>query len=276
MKNSTKSDACLWWDIRKVTPKQPYVGFARIYDEIMCDVPYDDWLNYIRTIWDHDCFRPKTVLDLACGTGNMAIRLAKRGYKVTGVDSSKDMLDVARDKAAREGLCLSFVQQDMRYLESEKQFDAAVCLFDSLNYLLEPEDVKSCFRAVYKSLKPGGHFVFDVNTHLRLSTVGKDTIVFDGSWYYAVWQDFWDKRNQWWQVNLTGFIKEGDHWDRFDEIHRERAFSLESIALWLEEAGFVIVGTYDSNSLEAASPVTMRAYYDCYKPVEKTKCRGSK
>lgn len=249
-----------------MTAKQPYVGFARIYDEIMCDVPYDDWLNYIKAIWDHHSFCPKTVLDLACGTGSMAMRLAKSGYKVTGADISKHMLDVAREKSARNGLCISFVNQDMRSLEIKEQFDAVVCLFDSLNYLLEPTDVKSCFSAVYRSLNPGGYFVFDVNTHLRLSTVGKDTIVFDGSWYYAVWQDFWDRRNDWWQVNLTGFIREGDHWNRFDEIHHERAFSLENIALWLEEAGFVIAGTYDSNSLKAASPVTMRAYFACYKP----------
>ena len=107
------------------------LGGARTGEEIVGDVSKvtkDDVIDVYK----------RQVLDLACGTGNMAIRLAKRGYKVTGVDSSKDMLDVARDKAAREGLCLSFVQQDMRYLESEKQFDAAVCLFDSLNYLLEP------------------------------------------------------------------------------------------------------------------------------------------
>ncbi|HOL12245.1 MAG TPA: class I SAM-dependent methyltransferase [Bacillota bacterium] len=254
--------------------KRPYAGFAKIYDDVMSDVPYDEWLDYVMAIWEYHSFSPETVLDLACGTGNMSIRLARKGYKVTGVDSSPQMLEVAKEKAEREGLSISFINQDMRTLKIEEQFDSVICLFDSLNYLLEPSDVKSCFRSVFDVLKPGGYFIFDMNTYLRLSTVGKETLIFDGSCYFAVWQDYWDKRNKWWQVNLTGFTKEGECWHRFDEIHRERAFPLEDIAMWLEESGFTIRGVYDSTAMMPASPVTMRAYFACYKPeIEAQKCR---
>jgi ubiquinone/menaquinone biosynthesis C-methylase UbiE len=249
-----------------VKPKHPYVGFARVYDEIMFDVPYSQWLKYIEAIWSFHSFSPNTVLDLACGTGNMALCLAKHGYTVTGVDSSNHMLDVARKKAGQEGLFISFIHQDMRTLKTDCVFDAVVCVFDSLNYLLKPSDIKSCFRSVFQAVRPGGYFVFDVNTPFRLSTIARDTSVFNGDWYFVVWRDFWDARNKWWQVNLTGFIKDDGQWCRFDEIHRERAFPTEYIAEWLEEAGFIVEGIYEPNSMRPASDTTLRAYFAARKP----------
>lgn len=249
-----------------MAPKLPYVGFARVYDEIMFDVPYDQWLRYIEAIWSFHSFSPDTVLDLACGTGNMTLCLARSGYTVNGVDISKPMLDVARHKAREEGLIVSFIQGDMRTLKIDYLFDSVVCVFDSMNYLLGSSDIRSCFKSVFKVLRPGGFFVFDVNTPFRLSTIDRDTIVFQDSWYFVVWRDFWDERHEWWQVNLTGFIKDNGMWHRFDEIHRERAFPLESIKKWLEEAGFDVEGIYEPNSMKPASATTLRAYFAARKP----------
>ena len=246
--------------------KHPYVGFARVYDEIMSDVPYDQWLNYIEAIWSVHSFSPNTVLDLACGTGNISLRLARRGYTVTGIDCSKYMLAVAKRKAIDAGLYVSFMQDDIKNFTTGRQFDAAVCVFDSLNYLLEPSDIQSCFRSVFRALNPGGYFVFDMNTPFRLSTIVRDTSVFEAPWYFVVWRDYWDEPNQWWQVDLTGFIKQCGHWHRFDEIHRERAFPIEDVAKWLEDEGFVVKGIYESNTMKPASIATLRAYFAAEKP----------
>ncbi len=244
----------------------PFRGFAKVYDEIMADVPYDQWLEYIESIWSaHGC-SPVSVLDLACGTGNMSLRFARNGYLVTGIDRSEDMLDVARRKARDEGLYIQFVKGCMEDFTADRQFDAAVCLFDSLNYLLEPKDVQSCFRSVFRALNPGGCFVFDVNTRLRLSTIPTDISVYQGPWYFVVWSDLWDEEREWWQVTLTGFLKHNGTWCRFDEIHRERAFPLETLAAWLESAGFVVKGVYESNTLKPASMTTLRAYFAAQKP----------
>jgi ubiquinone/menaquinone biosynthesis C-methylase UbiE len=249
-----------------LTSKLAYIGFAKVYDEIMADVPYDRWLGYIESIWSANGFSPVSVLDLACGTGNMSLRLARSGYLVTGIDRSDQMLEVARQKARDEGLYIEFLKGRMEDFITEQQFDAAVCVFDSLNYLLEAKDVQSCFESVFGALNPGGYFMFDVNTRLRLSTIPTDTNIFQGPWFFVVWRDLWDESNEWWQANLTGFLKCNGMWCRFDEIHRERAFPLETLAAWLEAAGFVVKGIYEPHAFKPAAETTLRAYFVAWKP----------
>lgn len=237
-----------------------YVHFADIYDQVMSDVPYRSWLDYIQNLWSYHGLSPSSVLDLACGTGNMAVHLAQRGYKVVGVDSSKRMLDVARRKMQSQGLPGEFVLGDMRDFTLESPVDAAICVFDSLNYLLEPDDVKKAFSRTAKALRPGGLFVFDVNTPQRLAIIPKEVHIMEGSDYYLVWSDMYDRSRKWWRVKLTGFIKDAGAWRRFDETHYERAFPLESLAEWLAEAGFTALATYDSCSFRPAAHTTSRAY----------------
>jgi len=246
------------------------VSFARVYDRIMADVPYRRWLDYIESIWDSQRFSPETVLDLACGTGNLSILLAKRGYKVTGIDMSSHMLEVARQKCAAEGLEVRFIRADMRRFRLETPVDAAVCVFDSLNYLLEPCDVRSAFASVFAALEPGGLFVFDVNTPERLSTIPEDVTIFEAEDYTVIWKDLWDAENKWWEVRLTGFIKEKESgkWRKFDEVHRERAFPLQELRSWLEQAGFSVKAVYDSGTFDTVSPLTFRAYFVAEKPGE--------
>lgn len=241
--------------------KEPYVGFARIYDEIMADVPYGRWLDYIEKIWESFGHKPTTVLDLACGTGNMSLLLAQKGYQVIGLDSSPHMLQVARKKSHDVGIYIEFILGDMRNFQLPFQVDAAVSLFDSLNYLLEPSQIKSAFKSVYSCLKPSGYFVFDVNTPLRLRLIRKETNIFEGPDYYCVWKDLWDEEHRWWQVELTGFIRKGALWERFDEVHRERAFSIEDLSSWLSASCFTVKGIYDSGSFKRASELSSRVYF---------------
>lgn len=238
-----------------------YVYFADIYDQIMADVPYRQWFDYIQSVWSLFGFAPATVLDLACGTGNMSLQLARQGYQVTGVDGSVRMLAVARRKFQSQGLYGEFIHGDMRDFSLTSEVDAAVCVFDSLNYLLEPEDVKKAFSRVAQALKPGGMFVFDVNTPLRLAIIPNEVHVMEGPDHYLVWSDQFDRSRKLWRVKLTGFIKDAGTWRRFDETHRERAFPLENLTEWLTEAGFNVLAAYDSSSFKPATPTTSRAYF---------------
>ncbi len=241
--------------------RRPYVHFAEVYDQIMADVPYRQWADYIQGVWARFSFEPKTVLDLACGTGNLALLLAERGYQVTGVDSSSNMLEVARRKAKSSSLYIDFVEGDMRSFSLERPLDAAVCVFDSLNYLLEPEHVQSAYKSVSQALAPGGLFIFDVNTPARLAAIPSETSLMEGRNHYVVWSDHYDSARKWWSVRLTGFIKQGDYWRRFDETHRERAFPLDDHRKWLQEAGFAVLGAYHSTTFYPASEDTSRAYF---------------
>ena len=182
---------------------------------------------------------------------------------MTGIDRSEIYWMSPGER--RDETLYQFVKGCME-VHCRPAIDAAVCLFDSLNYLLEPKDVQSCFRSVFRALNPGGCFVFDVNTRLRLSTIPTDISVYQGPWYCVVWSDLWDEEREWWQVTLTGFLKHNGTWCRFDEIHRERAFPLETLAAWLESAGFVVKGVYESNTLKPASMTTLRAYFVAQKP----------
>ncbi len=248
----------------------PYIHFADIYDQIMADVPYHMWADFVAGIWSKHSFSPSSVLDLACGTGNVSLLLARRGYQVTGVDLSSRMLQVARKKLSSAGLYAEFIRADMRSFKLAEPVDAAISLFDSINYLLEPDDVMASFRCVADALKPGGMFVFDVNTPKRLSAIKQEIHIFDGPGYYLVWSDSYDSAHGWWKVRLTGFIRppgedggrtdNKDNWTRFDEVHRERAFPIADVSAHLKDAGFSVLAVYDSCSFRQASDSTSRAY----------------
>jgi SAM-dependent methyltransferase len=240
---------------------KPYCSFAQVYDRIMADVPYRMWADYFERVWARHSFAPETILDLACGTGNFSLELASRGYQVTGVDLSSDMLELARKKCRSLGIYVDFHQSDIRDLKLNRVFDGATCVFDSLNYLLEPSSLKQAFKTVAQHLKKGGLFVFDVNTQERLAAIPTEISIFEGQDYYVVWGDTYNKQKSWWQVRLTGFIKDGEVWRRFDEIHRERAFPLMSIKDWLKDSQFDVLGVYDSCTFIEASNDTSRAYF---------------
>lgn len=245
--------------------EKPYVSFAEVYDQVMADVPYGMWMDYIASVWSRFSFSPTSVLDLACGTGNMSLLLAQKGLQVTGVDGSATMLEIARKKFSDEGLYADFAEADMRSFNLKEPVDAAICVFDSLNYLIEPEDVKAAFRCVHRALKLGGMFVFDVNTPQRLAMIRKEVHLFEGSDHFLIWSDLYDPSRKFWRVKLTGFLKTPgkgqDGWTRFDEVHRERAFPIEDVKTWLQEAEFEVLAVYDSCSFRPANKSTSRAYF---------------
>src|SRR4051794_37342297 len=145
-----------------------FTEVADVYDDLMSVVPYGFWVEHVRGLWRKWGFDPRRVLDLACGTGSVLVELRRRGYAVEGADASEAMLGVARRKVPPE---VPLWCQDFRRLDlPPPSFDACVCLFDSLNYLLRLEDLRQSFRGVHRHLVPGGSFVFDMNAIRALET----------------------------------------------------------------------------------------------------------
>ena len=142
--------------------QSPYQGLAPIYDYVMAHVGYGEWAAYIHALFARFAPAATRVVDLACGTGNVSFALHRLGYEVTGVDRSEAMLEVAREKATDTGV--EFVQQDLRQLGALGPFDAATCLYDSINYLLAPADIDAALRGTQAIVQPGGLFVFDICT----------------------------------------------------------------------------------------------------------------
>ena len=181
-----------------------------------------------------------SVLDLACGTGTISCLLAQQGYQVIATDGSEEMLTQAMGKAMAlgEGMPL-FLQQDMTRLRLAEPVDAAVSTLDSLNYLTREKDVRKTFHRVWRWLRPGGQFIFDVNTPYKLQRMDGQIYMDETEETCCVWRTFFSQRTQvcTYQVDLFQLRPDGA-WERTFEEHRERAWSRAQLCAWLEEAGF--------------------------------------
>lgn len=192
---------------------------------------------------------PRAVLDLACGEGSFAVAMAGRGYAVTGVDCSADMLRLARERATEADHWIEFLEQDMRALSLDGRFDLVTCWFDSLNYLLKMDDLKACYSAVHEALKPGGLFIFDMNTVYGLGVLWQRRpceICQDTGELFEVHRKAYDFESNIATMRVTGFIKTGETWIRVDEEHQERGYTLGEIHSGLRACGFEVAATWDN------------------------------
>ncbi|OOE04998.1 SAM-dependent methyltransferase [Anoxybacillus kestanbolensis] len=220
-----------------------YERFASWYDQLMSDAPYDAWCALVeRTVTSYH--NGKRLLDLGCGTGELAIRLSEKGFDVTGVDLSEQMLTIAQMKAEERGVNLSFFQQDMREFGPFEPFDTIVIFCDSLNYLLQEEDVIATFMRVHEQLRPGGLFLFDVHSlfkmehvflHHRTFASNDDQVsyiwnCYEGPWPHSV------------EHELTFFVQlQEGMYERVDEMHVQRTYDVDQYVMWLKQAGFHVL-----------------------------------
>jgi len=189
----------------------------------------------------HFNIRPQTILDIACGEGTFALGMAKKGYDVTGIDLSQEMLQYAKEKARKENAKLEFFHQDMRSLNFQDTFNLATCWYDSLNYVLELEELEQTFAGVNRSLKRKGFFIFDMNTIYGLAVNWQKYPCYvqqDSGEIFEVHQPEYDFDKNIATLMITGFIKKEHEWERIGELHRERAFSLEEIRYCLKKTDF--------------------------------------
>ena len=259
-------------DDRPTEDEQPYIRFAEIYDSVMRPVGYEMWADYIEELCTMYGRSPRRVLDLACGTGNTSLPFARRGYEVVGVDRSPAMLAVARAKAADEGLPVEFIQGDMRSFVLPKPVDLAVCLFDSINYLLDPRDLAAALQAVREAVVPDGLVIFDANTRHRLSQVDDEVLVFDEDDYCLVWRNSYDTAKEIWRADLTGFVQDGEdgRFTRFVEVHEERAYDADELSWACQQGGLEVLAMFAAFGFTPAASDTSRIYVVAKRPGDDT------
>ncbi len=215
-----------------------YAEFASVYDQLMDDVDYEAWATSCLTRIAACGVEPKDMCDCGCGTGGIALQLARRGLKVTGVDISEAMLRIASDKARAEGVEIRLVRQDMCQLSLPRPVDAIVCACDGVNYLLDPMRVARFFGAAKAALKKGGVLTFDVSSREKLKRMAREKLYFEdreGITY------LWTNRmaSGILTMELSFFVRAADgRYDRFDEVQRQRAYGADELRIWLEDAGF--------------------------------------
>ena len=240
---------------------ESYKDFARVYDEFMDQTPYDEWLENILTVFDRYGIKDDaSILDLGCGTGKMARRLAKKGYEVTAVDNSMDMLEVA---ASEEDDGILYVLQDMISLELPKKVDAVVSICDCMNYILEMDDLREVFTRVKRFLKEDGVFMFDMNSHYKYKEIlACNTFAEDREDASFIWDNFYDEEDRINEYQLSLFIQnEQGTYNKYEELHLQKAYEEEEIKKLLFEAGFKNVSVYDAETLDEVKEDTQRIYF---------------
>lgn len=261
---------------------EAYRDFAEVYDELMDNVPYEEWCGRIvRAIDLHGVSRAERrpalevgaseealdaernlVLDLGCGTGTMAELLYQKGYDVIGVDNSEEMLGEALRKKERSGDDILYLLQDMRDLDLYCTVGTVVSVCDSLNYILEEDELLEVFRRVNNFLYPGGIFVFDFNTVYKYETeLGNTTIAENREDCSFIWENYYDPEEELNEYDLTVFVQEqGGLFRRFTETHFQRGYTVERISGLLEKAGLAVLEIRDADTDGEAGPESGRIY----------------
>ena len=231
-----------------------YQGFAELYDELMDDVNYEGWADHYTRLLSIYGIRSGKVCECACGTGSLTLPLQKRGFQMTGVDLSREMLWQAAQKARKNGIAIQFVQQDMRSLNLHKPVDAVLATCDGVNYLLTEEDLLGFFRAAKRAILPGGALIFDVSTPYKLKNILCSGLMYeDRDDVTYLWQNTWHERSQTVNLDLCFFVRENDgRYRRMEEHQTQRAWNMETLKEVLWKAGFRAVCMYSNGSLNAA------------------------
>ncbi|MDA8336852.1 MAG: class I SAM-dependent methyltransferase [Peptococcaceae bacterium] len=245
-----------------------YAALAQVYDRLVQGVDFDGWADYVEQILARFHVDAVNVADLACGTGNTALPLLARGYRVTGVDISRDMLARAGEKARRLGLDLVLKQADMRLFTLPGPVDLVTCFHDGLNYLADATELAQTFARVRLALRPGGLFIFDLNALEWLAACGggEQETVFTTPDYGLTWSTRYDSRRRCWEISLRGWIMQDGDKVLFAETHREQAFPPREVGAALEAAGLSPLALFHPFTLEPAGPDSRRHFYVAGRP----------
>lgn len=239
---------------------KPFGPFARFYDRFMLRyVDYQDWVDYVVRIFGRFKVEPKRLLDVACGTGIPSLLLARRGYEVVGVDRSREML--AELERKRGDLPVTTLAADVTDFRLDEPCDAAISLYDSINYLLSEDDLLACFRCVRQAVKPGGLFVFDMNTVYSLSVFwGSRVAPRRAGGINSIWNNSFDPRTKVSTLKLTFWEEaaDGTPGEAFHEVHRERAYKRSEVKRCLKSAGFEEVRFFAHGGFLPVGPLTVR------------------
>ncbi len=280
-----------------------YTDFAQVYDELMDDTPYGEWCDFLTELLqkygpdaasgqadmteaasgrEAENLRQErnTILDLGCGTGTLTELFARKGYDMIGVDNAREMLQIAVEKRERSGLDILYLLQDMREFELYGTVGAVVSVCDSLNYLLEEEDLVRTFRLVNNYLYPQGLFIFDFNTVYKYAEViGDATIAETREDCSFIWENYYHEAEEINEYDLTVFVsgkrsgtdaeQEDSLWfRRFQEVHYQRGYRLAQMQAFLARAGLTFVEAIDADTHGEVTAKSERIYVVARKGTE--------
>ncbi len=243
-----------------------YSILAPVYDAINGSVDYEQWADfYERELHRFEIGKTSLVLDLGCGTGSMTLALARRGYDMTGIDISPEMLNVARARAEKAGVSerILWLCQDMTEFELYGTVEAVVSCLDSVNHLLSRDEVRDCFALVHNYLSPGGIFMFDLNSPYKFRTIyGDRAYLFEEKGYVCAWQNAFREKSGICDFSISLFLREKDgRYTRFDEWQREKMYTPAAIERILRETGFTLLSVAGDTDGNPPTDESHRLYF---------------
>lgn len=241
-----------------------YGIFSEFYDALTANVSYDTVAQVLGSLLTRYGKGRGLLLDLACGTGSVSVRLAEKGYEVIGVDLSPEMLSEAQNKAYTTGQNILFLCQDMTKLDLYGTVDAAVCTLDGLCHLPDEDSLSATLQKVSLFMNPGGVFLFDVNSvYKHRAVLGNNTFVYDTDEVYCVWQNTLLSDGVTVQMDLDFFEPVSDAGDyvRQSERFTERAYPRETLEAMLKKAGFTVLDVFDGYSEKPAHDTSERLLF---------------
>lgn len=243
-----------------------YDLIAPLYDKVNGELDYSAWADFIEE--NIRRYNPnmntELVLDLGCGTGRMTLELARRGYDMTGVDLSPEMLDLARNAACREGLSdkMLWLLQNITEFELYGTVELTVSCLDTINHLTSPKELKQCLSLVHNYLVPDGLFLFDINGKRKFEEIYADNAyVMEEDGAVCVWQNSYNPSTKLCDFYITLFEEgEDGRYERCDEVETERMYTLRSVKSALAECGFEFIGAYSDFNFTEATDSSERIY----------------
>lgn len=244
---------------------ESYTGFAPVYDLFMDNIPYDQWSLYVIDLLKEYNINDGIVLDLGCGTGNITEPLARAGYDMIGIDNSDEMLNIALDKKYESDLDILYLNQDMRSFELYGTVRAVVSICDSINYITSIDDLVKVFSLVNNYLDPNGIFIFDLNTIYKYTQIGDCTIAENRNESSFIWENTFFSDTNINQYDLTIFEKcnnklSDNLYEKFEETHIQKAYSLDEIKEALEKSGLIYVTSYNAFTHDPVTDTSERIY----------------
>ncbi len=259
-----------------------YDEFAQVYDLFMDETPYEEWAERIhQMITTYGISKPvragaegdlpaqdaltserNLVLDLGCGTGTLTELLYDKGYDMIGVDCAEEMLGIAMSKKLESGRQILYLLQDMRELELYSTVGTVISVCDSVNYILEEEELQQVFELVNNYLFPGGLFLFDFNTDYKYrEVIGDTTIAENREECSFIWENYYDPQECINQYDVTVFVQEEeDLFRRFTETHLQRGYTVKQMTTLVENAGMKLVKLLDADTMGEVTDTSERVY----------------
>ena len=228
-----------------------YGDFARFYNKFTSNVDYPARARYFDAVIQKYNPGAELLLDLACGTGTLSFEMEPFGYDIVAVDNSYEMLSVAMEKRAELESEVLFLCQEMSELDLFGTIDATVCALDSINHIIDEDEVKDVFRKVSLFSNRGAVFVFDVNTvYKHREVLGNNCFVYENGNTFCAWQNNLDKDGVTVDISLDFFDKtENDGlYCRYSTDFSEKAYEIDDLKAWLSEVGFTVKAVFDEDS----------------------------